>query len=133
VSSVRKELLNIFNIFSNTLSNLSDEQFNKLLSNSARLEYVENEAKKEIPLRVNNWAFENAAAFLERFNSREEAKEFIDNLKLKKEELISLGKLVNANISNKDSKQRLADKIIEATVGSKLRSEAISCINLGRK
>ena len=42
MSSLRRELLNIINVLSKTLSNINDEQFNKLVSNSAKFEYVEN-------------------------------------------------------------------------------------------
>jgi hypothetical protein len=138
VSSARRELLNIINIFSRTLSSLTEEQFDKLLSNSARLEYAENEVKEikpklETPRAENNTALEKAASIIEKLNTREEAKAYIDNLKMKKEELIYLGKLVNANISSKESKAVITDKIVEATVGANLRSKAISGIDLRGK
>lgn len=70
---------------------------------------------------------------IENFNKREDVQAYIEDLKLKKDDLLELGKLVNANISRKDTKTKITEKIVDATVGARLRVEAISQIDLSRK
>lgn len=132
MNSIRRELLDIINILSKTLSNINDEQFNKIISNSAKLIYVENEAEKKRETSAKDIEINNLASNIKQFNTREEAQVYIENLKLKKESLLSIGKLVNANISKKETKQKIIEKIIDATVGARLRVEAISQIDLSR-
>lgn len=133
MGSTRRELLDIINVLAKTLNNINDEQFNKIISNSAELVYVENKVKKKIETSSNNMEINNLALNIEEFNTREEAQKYIEDLKLKKENLFYIGKLVNANISKKDTKQKITEKIIDATVGARLRVEAISQIDLSRK
>lgn len=133
MGSIRRELLDIINVLAKTLNNINDEQFNKIISNSAELVYVENKVKKKIETSSNNMEINNLALNIEEFNTREEAQKYIEDLKLKKENLFYIGKLVNANISKKDTKQKITEKIIDATVGARLRVEAISQIDLSRK
>lgn len=133
MSSTRRELLDIINVLSKTLSNINDEQFNKLITNSAKLMYVENEVKKKIETSSSNIEISNLASSIKEFNTREETQKYIEDLKLKKDDLFSIGKLVNANMSKKDTKTKITEKIIDATVGAKLRIEAISQIDLSKK
>lgn len=133
MSSLKKELLDIINVFSKTLNNLNDEQFNKLIMNSGKLVYMESKVKKPKEISTNNIEFDNLVSNIEKFNKREEAQKYIESLKLRKEDLLSIGKLVNANMSKKDNKTKITEKIIDATVGARLRVEAISQIELSRK
>lgn len=133
MSSTRRELLDIINVLSKTLNNINDEQFNNIITNSAKLVYVENEVKKKIETSSNNIVINNLVSNIKEFNSREETQKYIEDLKLKKDDLLEIGKLVNANISKKDTKQKITEKIVDATVGAKLRVEAISQIDLSRK
>ena len=104
MSSTRRELLDIINVLSKTLNNINDEQFNKIISNSAKLVYVENEVKKKIETSSNNIEINNLASNIIEFNTREETQKYIEDLKLKKDELLAIGKVVNANISKQDNK-----------------------------
>lgn len=133
MSSTRRELLDIINVLSKTLSSINDDQFNKLITNSAKLMYVENEVKNKKEKSSNNIEINNLASKIKEFNTREETQKYIEELKLKKDDLFVIGKLVNANISKKDTKTKIAEKIVDATVGARLRVEAISQIDLSRK
>lgn len=92
-----------------------------------------NEVKKKIETSSNSIEINNLASNIKEFNSREETQKYIEDLKLKKDDLLAIGKVVNANISKKDNKQKIIEKIIDATVGAKLRVEAISQIDLSKK
>jgi len=133
VNSTRKELLNIITVLSKTLSNLTDEEFNKIISNSAKLSYVENEMRNEVDRISSDIEINDLAFNIKQFDTREKTQKYIEDLKLTKEKLLAIGKLVNANMSKKDNKKKIIEKIIDATVGAKLRLEAISKIDLSRK
>lgn len=138
MNSTRRELLDIINVLSKTLSSINDEEFNKLITNSAKLIYMEDEVKKPKDIinnnvKFNNVEFNNVISDIENFNKREDVQAYIEDLKLKKDDLFELGKLVNANMSRKDTKTKITEKIVDATVGARLRVEAISQIDLSRK
>ena len=133
MNSTRKELLNIITVLSKTLSNLTDEEFNKIISNSAKLSYVENEMRNEVDRISSDIEINDLAFNIKHFDTREKTQKYIEDLKLTKEKLLAIGKLVNANMSKKDNKKKIIEKIIDATVGAKLRLEAISKIDLSRK
>lgn len=67
------------------------------------------------------------------FNTREEVGTYLESLKLKKSELLGIGKKLNCHVSAKDNKEKLIDWIVNGTIGSKLRIEAIKNIDLSRK
>lgn len=66
------------------------------------------------------------------FNTMEEAKAYIESLKLSKGNLLKISKTVDANVSQKDNKAKIIDWIINATIGLKLKCEAIAEIDLSR-
>ena len=133
MSSTRQELLDIINVLSKTLNSIDDQQFNKLINNSAKLVYVENKIESKKNTSSDNIKINNLISKIKEFKTREETEIYIEDLKLKKEELIELGRLVNANISKKDNKKKIAEKIVDATIGTRLRVEAIGQIDLSRK
>ena len=133
MSSTRQELLDIINVLSKTLNSIDDQQFNKLINNSAKLVYVENKIESKKDTSYDNIKINNLISKIKEFKTREETEIYIEDLKLKKEELIELGRLVNANISKKDNKKKISEKIVDATIGTRLRVEAIGQIDLSRK
>lgn len=135
MSTKKNELLRFMRILLNTINGLSDDQIDSLLSGQASLKYFEakSEAKKvKAPADIINTSLRGITLQLEELHTREEATAYIDSLKLKKESLILLGKLVNANMSSKDTKAAITEKLVEASVGARLRSKAIETINLKR-
>ena len=125
-------LLDFVSVMNKFADELSDEQFKNLLRGKGRVVYIEDEAVENINETVDNRLYDYAMN-INKLNSREAAFTYIEELKLKKEELIEIGKLVNANVFKKDNKQRIIERIVEASVGTRLRSEAIKEIDLNRK
>lgn len=58
------------------------------------------------------------------FDTREQAAEFLTGRS--KKEMLQLVKSLDVYYRSGDSRERLADRIIEATVGAKIRSQAIA-------
>lgn len=69
---------------------------------------------------------------IKKFNTREEVREYLVSLKLKKNELLNIGKNLNCHVNAKDNKERLIDWIVNGTIGAKLRVEAIADIDLSK-
>lgn len=69
---------------------------------------------------------------IKKINTREDCREYITNLKLKKNELLNIGKKLNCNVNAKDNKEKLIDWIENGTVGNKLKVEAIAQIDLSK-
>lgn len=62
---------------------------------------------------------------LEGFSNREDGLKFLEELSLTKENLQKLAKSIDIPIFNNYTKQQLIEKIIEQTIGYRLRSQAI--------
>lgn len=76
---------------------------------------------------------ENIIEEIKKLNTREDVRKYITSLKLKKSELLDIGKKLKCNVNSKDNKEKLIDWIINGTIGVKLRVEAIAKIDLSRK
>jgi viroplasmin and RNaseH domain-containing protein len=59
------------------------------------------------------------------FNSREEAREYLENLNYKKSQLIEIARYFKIALLSKDTKTLIIDKIVEIVVGSRLRFDAL--------
>ena len=62
---------------------------------------------------------------LQLLTTREECIEYFDKLNLQKKDLEGILKCLGVPFNKKDNKSKLQSKIIESTVGKKLRDEAI--------
>jgi hypothetical protein len=130
MDNLKKDLLDVIKIIERTVGKLSEEQLYNILNGRGILVYAENKLKRTHE-KVEKRKFDDVIFEINKINSREKAFELIENLKLKKEDLFNLGKLVNASISKKDRKDIIIERIIEATVGVRLRDEAIIAIDIG--
>lgn len=128
----KKDLVNLLDIISKFFKDLNEDEINDLLDGKGRLVYLRNETEQIAAEEPDN-GFDTITLALHSFKSREEAYGYLENLKLKKDELIRVGELISANVNKKDNKARILEKIVESTVGARLRTEAIKSIDLSRK
>jgi hypothetical protein len=62
---------------------------------------------------------------LRRLESREEGSRLLTNAQLTRDELEELARLMDLPVLREDDAQRLKDKIVEASIGARLNSQAI--------
>ncbi|PYV15628.1 MAG: hypothetical protein DMG21_14400 [Acidobacteria bacterium] len=79
--------------------------------------------KPRAPIPTRDWlAIEEK---LKTLRSREEGQKLIEELALKRTELEHLARVINLPVSREDNVERLRQKIIESSIGSRLVSHAI--------
>lgn len=77
------------------------------------------------PMSENTIVVSEAITFLNSMQSREEASSYFSSNDLKRADLESICKQLDLPFTKKENMKTLQEKIIEGTVGYKLRSQAI--------
>lgn len=77
------------------------------------------------PMSENSIVVSEAITFLNSMQSREEASSYFSTNDLKKADLEAICKQLDLPLTKKENIKTLQEKIIEGTVGYKLRSQAI--------
>ena len=77
------------------------------------------------PMSENSIVVSEAITFLNSMQSREEASSYFSTNDLKRADLESICKQLDLAFTKKENMKTLQEKIIEGTVGYKLRSQAI--------
>ena len=128
MSGGKDNFLSLLKVLTVSFASLSDDQYEKLLSGQARLVYQElskspGKAKsknlpddKEINEHINR---------LTLFSSREEAQAYLKATKLTRAGLGEIASQLRVHLLKSDKKEQMINKIVEAVVGARLRSEAI--------
>jgi len=122
----------IFSALSKELQKLSEEDYKNIASGKAKLEInIINKGgrKKDEPKEESD--LNHILQQLNSFKSREEGAQYLDSNCKTKKELTSLAKLIDIPVQKSDKVQLLKEKIIESTIGFRIRSAAIQ--NLSQK
>jgi hypothetical protein len=107
---------------------LDQRQLDALLSGKGKLVFVENEkVQKTTEIKTPDVGL--VVARLDKCKSREEARSVLTEI-TNKEALSSIASSLNIPILKSDRRLVLENKIVEFTVGAKLRSEAIQTLNM---
>ena len=86
---------------------------------------VPSSKKQDEPILQNSVVVSESISFLNSMQSREEAYSYISSSDLKKADLEAICKQLDLPFTKKENIKALQEKIIEGTVGYKLRSQAI--------
>lgn len=86
---------------------------------------VPSSQKPDEPILQNSVVVSESISFLNSMQSREEAYSYISSSDLKKADLEAICKQLDLPFTKKENIKALQEKIIEGTVGYKLRSQAI--------
>ncbi len=122
----------IFSALSRELQKLSEEDYENIASGKARLEInVINKGGRKTYKPKEESDLNHILQQLNSFKSREEGAQFLDSNCKTKKELTSLAKLIDIPVQKSDKVQLLKEKIIESTIGFRIRSAAIQ--NLSQK
>ncbi|MPM36656.1 hypothetical protein SDC9_83255 [bioreactor metagenome] len=124
----KEQILELVSLALRTIAQLSEKEVNSLLNKEATLvvKSVKGQGRKINKVDTKEFGhIEKHTQVISNFNTRGEAQAYLGSVKLKKEELIILSKLMSVHINKSDKKEEIINKIIESVVGSKLRVEAI--------
>jgi hypothetical protein len=124
---MKTELSNALKRISLALNDLSDDDIKKLLDDSYSVEIrlIRKRHKDELPHINSDIDIPNVASEITSLVSREQAQKFLDENFNSRKRLEQIARYLNIPILKNDKVETLRDKIIEATVGAKLRSQAI--------
>ncbi|MFN7249929.1 MAG: hypothetical protein ACK4M9_03970 [Anaerobacillus sp.] len=121
---MKAEILQSIQLIAKTIANLSDEELKKLLNGEAKLIYSESELVQKVEKKQvvsSHPVFEQ----LRELNNREAATKLLSQKSILKKDLIEIASTFKVHINKNDTKAKLIEKIVEATVGVALRSQAI--------
>ncbi len=133
MNDVRSNLAILLLALADTVGELSQQQYENLMAGKARLVYKETRSKGQPkPIHTDEKA-EEYLQFIVACESREAANDYLAKLKLSKTILTQIASRVQIHILKSDNRDQITQKIIEAVVGTKLRSDAIKHTDLSRR
>lgn len=140
MKNLKNEISSLFIVIARTLEDLSEKQYDKILSGKGKLVYQEEDIQKNeiinmrIPKRrvIEDSEILSISTQLCNLNTREEAYDLLKSNKMNigKSDLVKLSSLLKVYVSKNDTRDKIIDKIVESVVGAKLRSEAIKNTDL---
>ena len=131
MKSISKLLSVLLKQFSEAVERLSDEQLHRLLTGEARLSIsvrrnTEREKRKRPPEMVElREDFPELRAKFRAAKTREECAVMVEYALPEKADMFAFAKYMHLPVQRKDGQKRIRDKIVDATAGSRLRSEII--------
>lgn len=127
MSKVKESLSVILKRLCHALESMSEEELSKLADPQYLVEVkaVRRRTKDEPSLLPPDFSAEEAIAKVTVLPTRIEAQAFLDTQFSSKKELERIARTLDIPINRKDKAEDLRHKIVEATVGARLRSQAI--------
>ena len=131
MSQVQKVLTPLLSEFTRAIGQLSDEQLRRLLTGEARLSVsvrrnTEREKRRRAVVTVE--FREDFPELHDKFRmakSVEECAVMVEYLLPNKEEMFAFAKFLHLPVQRKTGQKRIRDQIVDATAGSRIRSEII--------
>ncbi len=126
MKKVKNNISKIFNILAKELQKFSDEELADILSGKAKIKVdIINNSSTSKKAIVHDMDYQKIKSDLNLFQNREKGLEYL-NLQCKtKKELTTLAKIIDIHVQKTDKTDQLREKIIESTIGFRLRSAAI--------
>jgi hypothetical protein len=126
MASIRDDFSAALQRILKAIAELSEDDFQKLLSDSYTVEIkIVRKRHKEESGVFDNIDVSAMALEIIKFSSREEAQMYLDANFSSRRKLEQIARHLNIPILKSDRAEALRDKIVEATVGARLRSQAI--------
>ena len=110
---------------SNFLRSLTEEQIDDLITGQVSLTLTSQPAKRRQRKRLDAAEIERIRTELQAKSSREAGMEYLESLSLTREALREIAGALDLPMPRDDTIARLKDRVIEATIGYRLRSDAI--------
>ena len=125
----KSEISRVLRAVSALLDELSQAELEALSAGRGRLHFVFNDAEHRVKPQHSE-GIGAMVADLAKCTSREEAQRVLGAVE-SKDRLISLAKAMKVHTVKNDRREDVESKIINFAIGGRLRSEALSSLNLG--
>lgn len=127
MSQLKTNALVVLRRLVEALDSLSEEQLKKMSDPQYSIEFkaIRRRSKDESKLHFTDANAEEAITQLSMFSSRQDAQVMLDDKYPSKKVLEVIARKLDIPITRQDKIEDLRDKIVEATVGAKIRSQAI--------
>ena len=109
------------------LKKLSDEEISKIENGESLIQFdlINKKAIQKNNKDVNTISVDEVISFLNTISDRDEAVKYLDGLNVQRLSLEDILRKLDYPFTKKDNLEKLKQKIIEATIGFRLRSNAI--------
>lgn len=125
MASKRSELANILRRLADYVDNHPDEDLAPIFKQAATLMQSSERQKRSPPPRLPPKDVEAIVAQLQTLQSRDAGDALLRNMAQNRGSLESIARFLQLPIQRDDTVERLRAKIVENTIGSRLRSNAI--------
>jgi hypothetical protein len=126
MSTCKHDMTKVFRRIVSALDQLSDDDVSKLIDDSYNIEFrLTRKRHKEENLSITETDIAKLVSEITALTSREEAQDFLDSKYGTRKALEPIARNLDIPIMKQDKIDVLRDKIIEATVGARIRSQAI--------
>lgn len=128
MTSKRSELANILRLLADYIDRHPDEELSPIFRQAAVLMHTVDSHKKDFkrpPGKYGLLDVRETATKLQTLRTREEGEALLQNMAMHRRALESLARYLQLPVQRDDTVERLRAKIVENTIGSRLRSEAI--------
>ena len=119
-----RQLIKQLELFLTYLKKLTPQDFYELEHGISKIGFVMKSVGEACTFTEKE-AYTHYVQELHLMTTREQCMEYFDKLNLQKKDLEGILKCFGVPFNKKDNKSKLQSKIIESTVGKKLRDEAI--------
>lgn len=146
MNNTKRTISKLLVVFADALDSMDDSEFDSLIQGKGKLSFVSVETNGQKPVTVKPLVKPEAEARLQAevsetaqklfdADSRETAENLIASIKIpkgrgRKDFLIRLAKACTVHVESKDAIARIEQKLVEGTVGAKLRSKALREVTL---
>lgn len=127
MSQAEVNLLIVFRRLTEALDSLTEDELKKLSDPqfSVEIRAIRRRSRDEPGLLIPDSSAEEAVALLTLLPNRQDAQAFLDAKYPSKKALELIARKLDIPIIRQDKVEDLRDKIVEATVGARIRSQAI--------
>ena len=126
--SPKQQVISLLRDLASQIQAMDDSEFERVLSGKSRLEIRPPKKKSEEQqprIRCSDEDLERLREALRSTNTRERARELIERFLHTKAELTRFARVLDIPVPKSTSSEQLKDRLVEGTVGYRIRSAAI--------
>ena len=126
--SAKQQVVSLLRDFASRLQKMDDSELESVLAGEFRLDIRPPQKKSKRQSTRNRYLdeeFEKLQDALRNTDTREQARELIDSILHTKEELTRFARVLDIPVPKSISSEQIKDRLVEGTVGYRIRSAAI--------
>ena len=128
IASPKQQVVSVLRDLANQIQAMDDSDFESVLAGESRLEIrppLKKQEQQRARMRCSEEEFERLEEALRSTQTRERARELIDRFLHTKADLTRFARVLDIPVPRSTSSEHLKDRLVEGTVGYRLRSAAI--------